>query len=135
MTDTLLEVSGLNAGYGSSQVLHDLTFSMGTEAVAIVGRNGMGKTTLCNSLMGLIDTTSGDVEFKGGSIAGLSPEKVARSGIAYVPQGRRLFSSLTVDEHLRMLAKGTRGQRWTPQAVYDLFPRLAERRSNGGAEL
>ncbi|MGI9665845.1 MAG: ABC transporter ATP-binding protein [Acidimicrobiia bacterium] len=135
MTDTLLKVSGLNAGYGSSQVLHDLTFSMGTEAVAIVGRNGMGKTTLCNSLMGLLDPTSGDVEFMGKSITGLSPEKVARTGIAYVPQGRRLFSSLTVDEHLRMLAKGTKGKRWTPEAVYELFPRLAERKSNGGAEL
>jgi branched-chain amino acid transport system ATP-binding protein len=130
-----LRVSNLDVGYGSSQVLHDLSFSMGVESVAVVGRNGMGKTTLCNAIMGLLPKISGEVEFMGTPITKASPEKIARSGIAYVPQGRRLFPSLTVDEHLRMLAKGTRGKRWTPQAVYELFPRLAQRRSNGGAEL
>jgi branched-chain amino acid transport system ATP-binding protein len=108
---------------------------MGREAVSIVGRNGMGKTTLCNTLMGLLKSTAGEVTFAGKRIDGLQPEKVARRGIAYIPQGRRLFPSLTVDEHLAMLAKGTRGKRWTPAAVYELFPRLAQRRKNGGAEL
>ena len=135
MSGELLRVQGLCAGYGASQVLEELSFSMTSEAVSIVGRNGMGKTTLCNTLMGLLKSTSGEVTFAGNRIDGLPPEKIARQGIAYIPQGRRLFPSLTVDEHLAMLAKGTRGKRWTPAAVYELFPRLAQRRKNGGAEL
>jgi len=135
MKEPVLEVRGLCAGYGESQVLDDVTFSMGVEPVAIIGRNGMGKTTLCQTLMGLLGPTAGEVLFHGEPIHGRAPEKVAGAGISYVPQGRRLFPSLTVDEHLQMLAKGTRGKRWTPDAVYDLFPRLAERRANGGAEL
>ena len=98
----------------------------------MIGRNGMGKTTLCNTIMGLVRPTGGEVTFDGERIEHRSPEKIARRGISYVPQGRRLFPSLTVDEHLTMLAKGTRGKRWTPDAVYELFPRLAERRRNGG---
>ena len=135
MSDELLKVDRLCAGYGASLVLEDLSFSMGTEAVCIVGRNGMGKTTLCNALMGLVKPSSGEITFAGSQLAGQSPEKVAGHGIGYAPQGRRLFPSLSVDEHLAMLAKGTRGKRWTPEAVYELFPRLAERRKNGGAEL
>jgi branched-chain amino acid transport system ATP-binding protein len=135
MTEALLKIDNLHAGYGASQVLEGVSLSMGVEAVTVVGRNGMGKTTLCNTIMGLIKPESGTITMAGREIQGLAPEKVARQGIAYVPQGRRLFRSLTVDEHLAMLAKGTRGKRWTPEAVYDLFPRLAERRKNGGAEL
>jgi len=135
MPEELLRVDNLCAGYGASQILEDLSFSMGQEAVTIVGRNGMGKTTMCNTLMGLLTSSSGSITFEGERIDGLTPEKVARRGIAYIPQGRRLFPSLTVDEHLAMLAKGTKGKRWTPEAVYELFPRLAERRKNGGAEL
>jgi branched-chain amino acid transport system ATP-binding protein len=135
MSEELLRVQGLCAGYGASQVLEELSFTMTREAVSIVGRNGMGKTTLCNTLMGLLKSTTGEVTFAGNRIDGLPPEKIARQGIAYIPQGRRLFPSLTVDEHLAMLAKGTRGKRWTPAAVYELFPRLAQRRKNGGAEL
>ena len=133
--EALLSVEDLVAGYGTSQVLEGLTFSMGTEAVCIVGRNGMGKSTLCKTIMGLVTPTAGAIAFSGRRIDGLAPEKVARSGIAYVPQGRRLFPSLTVEEHLAMLAPESRGKRWTPAAVYELFPRLADRRSNGGAEL
>ncbi len=135
MTDALLEVNGLCAGYGASQVLDEVGFAMGVEAVGIIGRNGMGKTTLCATLMGLVKPSAGEVVFRGERIDRKSPERIARSGIAYVPQGRRLFPSLTVDEHLQMLAKGTRGKRWTPAAVYELFPRLGQRRRNGGAEL
>ncbi len=135
MPDELLRVDNLCAGYGTSMILEDLSFSMGQEPVSIVGRNGMGKTTLCKTLMGLLRPTSGSIVFDGVPLHGLPPEKIARSGIAYIPQGRRLFPSLTVDEHLAMFAKGARGKRWTPEAVYDLFPRLAERRRNGGAEL
>jgi branched-chain amino acid transport system ATP-binding protein len=133
--EPLLVVEGLTAGYAASRVLEDLSFTMGHEAVCIVGRNGMGKTTLCNTLLGMIKPSHGSIVFQGDHIEGLPPERAARRGIAYVPQGRRLFPSLTVDEHLRMLAKGTRGKRWTPDAVYELFPRLAQRKRNGGAEL
>jgi branched-chain amino acid transport system ATP-binding protein len=135
MTDQLLEVQGLEAGYGQSRVLDGITFSMGTESVAIIGRNGMGKTTLCKALMGLIRPSAGTVRFDGVVLNGLTPEKISRVGIGYVPQGRRLFPSLTVDEHLRMLANGTRGKRWNSEAVYELFPRLAQRRQNRGGEL
>lgn len=134
-TRPLLEIRGLHAGYGASQVLDDVTFSMGAEAVGIVGRNGMGKTTLCDTLMGLVRPSSGEVLLHGERIDGRSPEHIARRGMSYVPQGRRLFPSLTVDEHLAMLAKGTRGKRWTPDAIYELFPRLAERKRNSGAAL
>ncbi len=135
MTDQLLEVQGLEAGYGQSRVLDGISFSMGTESVAIVGRNGMGKTTLCKALMGLIRPSAGSVIFDGVVLNGLTPEKISRVGIGYVPQGRRLFPSLTVDEHLRMLAKEAKGKRWTADGVYELFPRLAQRRQNRGGEL
>ena len=136
MSETpLLEVRDVTAGYGESQVLDGISFSMGVEAVGIIGRNGMGKTTLCDTLMGLIRPTGGEVLVKGEHVERRSPEKIANSGISYVPQGRRLFRSLTVDEHLAMLAKGTRGKRWTPAAVYELFPRLAQRKNSGGADL
>lgn len=131
----LLGVDGLCAGYGAARVLDDVTFTMGVEAVCVIGRNGMGKSTLCNALTGMLRPTAGRVTLAGERLEGASPEKIARRGIAYVPQGRRLFPSLSVDEHLAMLAKGTRGRRWTPDAVYELFPRLAQRRGNGGAEL
>ena len=135
MTGPLLEVDGLEAGYGLSRVLDGISFSMGTESVAIIGRNGMGKTTLCKALMGLIRPSHGSVIFDGVDLTGLAPERISRAGIGYVPQGRRLFPSLTVDEHLRMLANGTKGKRWTSEAVYQLFPRLAQRRQNRGGEL
>ncbi|HVM20880.1 MAG TPA: ABC transporter ATP-binding protein, partial [Egibacteraceae bacterium] len=131
----LLEVRDLCAGYGESQVLDHVSFRMGVEAVGIIGRNGMGKTTLCDTLMGLIRPTSGEILLHGEPISGKTPEKIARAGISYVPQGRRLFPSLTVDEHLAMLAKGTRGKRWTPKAVYELFPRLADRTASHAGSL
>ena len=133
--DSLLEVSGLDAFYGPAHVLQGVTFTMGDEPVAIIGRNGMGKTTLCNAIMQIRPaTTRGSIRFRGEECVGRPSYKVAALGIGYVPQGRRLFESLTVDEHLRMVA--SRGeQRWTPDAVYELFPRLAERRRNGGMQL
>ena len=79
----------------------------------MIGRNGMGKTTLCNTIMGLVRATSGEVDLQRRANRQPRPEKIARRGVSYVPQGRRLFPSLTVDEHLTMLAKGTRGKRWT----------------------
>ncbi|MEM9523471.1 MAG: ABC transporter permease, partial [Pseudomonadota bacterium] len=96
-------------------------------------RNGMGKTTLCKAIMGLVPVASGVISFAGRAIDGLDPAETARFGIGYVPQGRRLWRSLTVDEHLRLVEK--RGGAWTVERVYAVFPRLAERRSNGGAQL
>jgi branched-chain amino acid transport system ATP-binding protein len=135
----LLEVNGLNAFYGRAQALEDVSFSMGHGSIAIIGRNGMGKTTLCNAIMGISPPhATGSVLFEGKELVGLASYKIARCGIGYVPQGRRLFASLTVDQHLRIAARGASsngGSEWTRERVYDLFPRLGERRRNGGAEL
>ena len=131
----LLQVSHLDAFYGPAHVLQGVSFTMGDEPVAIIGRNGMGKTTLCNAIMQIRPaTTRGSIRFLGEECVGRPSYKIAASGIGYVPQGRRLFESLTVDEHLRMVASGG-DRRWTPDAVYELFPRLAQRRRNGGMQL
>jgi branched-chain amino acid transport system ATP-binding protein len=134
MSEPLLTIEGLNAFYGPVHVLHDVSLEMGSEPVAIIGRNGMGKTTLCASIMGLSPPhATGSIRFRGRELRGLAPYKIAQAGIGYVPQGRRLFPSLSVDEHLRMVA--SRNGDWTIDKVYDLFPRLAERKQNGGAQL
>ena len=135
MSDVLLAVEGLNAHYGSARVVQDVSFELGEQALAIVGRNGMGKTTLCAAIMGLTPPrSSGSVRFDGHELVGKAPYRIAGLGIGYVPQGRRLFPSLTVEEHLR-IAASRNGGRWTMERVYDLFPRLAERKRNGGAQL
>jgi branched-chain amino acid transport system ATP-binding protein len=137
MTEALLAVEDLHAFYGPAHVLQGVSFEIGDEPIAIVGRNGMGKTTLCAAIMGITPPrTSGSVRIRGAEIRGKPSYKVARSGIGYVPQGRRLFPSLSVDEHLRIV-EGRRdgGQRWDAARVYELFPRLAERKRNGGAQL
>jgi branched-chain amino acid transport system ATP-binding protein len=133
----LLEVAGLSAYYGSAQALEDVTFTMRRESIAIVGRNGMGKTTLCNAIMGLSPPRAeGSIRLEGEELVGVPSHKIARRGVGYVPQGRRLFPSLTVDQHLKIAARGaSNGSAWTRERVYDLFPRLAERKRNGGAEL
>jgi branched-chain amino acid transport system ATP-binding protein len=134
-SSSLLDVEGLNAFYGRAQVLHDVAFTIGNESVAIVGRNGMGKSTLCAAIMGLAPPrSSGSVRFQGSELHGRPPHKIARAGLGYVPQGRRLFPSLTVDQHLKIAARNT-ANGWTSERVYELFPRLAERKRNGGAEL
>jgi branched-chain amino acid transport system ATP-binding protein len=139
-SDPLLEISELSAYYGSARALEDVTFSMSRESIAIVGRNGMGKTTLCNAILGISPPRAeGSIRFQGRELVGVVSHKIARLGIGYVPQGRRLFPSLTVDQHLRIAARGGAsaggGEEWTRERVYDLFPRLAERKSNGGAQL
>ena len=135
MTEPLLEISSLDVGYGQAQVLHGVDLQVGQEAVSVIGRNGMGKTTLCNAIMGLLPVMGGSIRFRGLELIGLPPYKIAASGIGYVPQGRRLFTSLTVDEHLAMLARDARGKRWTPAEVYELFPRLAERKKLSATSL
>jgi branched-chain amino acid transport system ATP-binding protein len=133
--DAILVVEGLNAFYGRAQALEGVNFQMGRESIAIIGRNGMGKTTLCNAIMGIRPPeTSGSVRFEGTELVGRPSYKIAGAGIGYVPQGRRLFPSLSVDEHLRMISIPG-GSRWTPDRVYELFPRLADRKRNGGAQL
>jgi len=134
--NALLTVEGLNASYGSARVLTDVSFELGEQAVAIIGRNGMGKTTLCAAIMGIKPPQiSGSIRFEGKELVGKSSNRIARLGIGYVPQGRRLFPSLSVDEHLRMVSGRNGSDRWTVQRVYELFPRLAERKGNGGAQL
>ena len=134
----LLVVENLNAYYGAAQALEDVSFDIGGESVAIVGRNGMGKTTLCNAIMGVPPVRAeGSIRFEGREIRGRASYRTAKLGIGYVPQGRRLFPSLSVHEHLLMVAprRGGGANGWTVDRVYDLFPRLRERRRNGGAQL
>ena len=132
--DPVFEVVDLNVSYAHVHVLQDVSFAMGAEPLGMVGRNGMGKSTLADAIVGLLRAQSGSVRFEGKEITGLSPNRINRAGIAYVPQGRRIFPSLTVHEHLTMVRRSA-GARWTVDSVYDLFPRLADRRRNGGAEL
>jgi branched-chain amino acid transport system ATP-binding protein len=138
-TPPLLEIEGLDAFYGSAQALEGVTFRMDRESTAIVGRNGMGKTTLCNAILGLAPPrATGSIRFHGNELIGRASHKIARLGIGYVPQGRRLFPSLSVDQHLRIAARGvsaTGDGAWTRERIYELFPRLADRKRNGGDEL
>jgi branched-chain amino acid transport system ATP-binding protein len=135
-TTPLLVVDRVSAYYGSAQALEDVSFEVAGGATAIVGRNGMGKTTLCNAIMGIPPArVTGSIRYQGRELVGRPSYRIAKLGIGYVPQGRRLFPSLSVDEHLRMLAGRGGGNRWTIARVYDLFPRLKERRRNGGAQL
>ena len=137
MSEALLTVEGLNAFYGPSHVLRDVSFAMGDEPIAIIGRNGMGKTTLCAAIVGITPPrATGSIRFAGHELVGKPSYRIARLGVGYVPQGRRLFPSLTVDEHLRMIeGRGGGVSQWTPQRIYELFPRLAERKRHGGAQL
>ena len=113
--NALLTVEGLNASYGSARVLTDVSFELGEQAVAIIGRNGMGKTTLCAAIMGIKPPQiSGSIRFEGKELVGKSSNRIARLGIGYVPQGRRLFPSLSVDEHLRMVSGRNGSDRWFP---------------------
>ena len=131
----LLEISGLNAYYGSAHVLQGVDFRMDVEPVSVIGRNGMGKSTLCNAIMGLVGHTSGSVLFAGKELRGAHAYQIADAGIGYVPQGRRLFRSLSTDEHLRMLGKPPAGSRWTIDEIYTLFPRLTERKRISATQL
>jgi branched-chain amino acid transport system ATP-binding protein len=133
MAEPLLRISGLNVRYGQSHVLQGVDLEVDAEPLSLVGRNGMGKTTLCNAITGLVAAT-GSVKLAGVELVGRRPHEIARAGVGYVPQGRRVFASLSVEEHLRMVAKrGSTG--WTIKKVYDLFPSLAARKKNGATQL
>ena len=134
----LLEVAKLEAGYGASPVLFgiDLAIAAG-EMVTLLGRNGMGKTTTVRSIMGLTPPRGGSIRFRGASLERLRPERIARLGIALVPEGRQIFPNLSVREHLVAFAgnRSGRADPWTPERVFQLFPRLKERQNNGGSQL
>jgi len=133
MANNELVVENLVVSYGNIEVLHGINLRVSDEPICLMGRNGMGKSTLAQSIMGLLPVSSGTISYGGKVLNNLKPYEIAKSGIAYVPQGRRVFPSLSVHEHLKMLEK--RGGTWTTEKVYNFFPRLAERKKNGGAML
>jgi branched-chain amino acid transport system ATP-binding protein len=130
----LLEVRDLNGYYGSAHVLQGVSFSMGAEPVALIGRNGMGKSTMCAAIVGLLGHSEGSVKLEGQELHGKAAYKIASAGIGFVPQGRRLFQSLTVDEHLEIVGASSKAD-WTADRVYELFPRLGERKNVSGTSL
>ncbi|RYG08087.1 MAG: ABC transporter ATP-binding protein, partial [Burkholderiales bacterium] len=130
----MLSIRDIDVHYGQAHILQGVQLDVGKEPLAIVGRNGMGKTTLCQSIMGMVRPSSGSIRFDGEELLGKPPNLIARSGIAIVPQGRRCFPSLSVHEHLRLVSQGA-DARWNIDRVYATFPRLAERRKNGGHQL
>jgi branched-chain amino acid transport system ATP-binding protein len=133
----LLKVQGLHAGYGRSPVLFDVNLQVAPgEIVGLLGRNGMGKTTLVRTVMGLIRPTAGSVSLAGQPLARLPTHTIAQRGVAWVPEGRQVFANLSVEEHLSSFARpGPEGAHWTPQRLMTLFPRLAERRQHMGNQL
>ncbi|HEU4358708.1 MAG TPA: ABC transporter ATP-binding protein [Xanthobacteraceae bacterium] len=132
----MLSVEHLQAAYGPAQVLFDITFRIGAgEVVALLGRNGMGKTTTIRTIMGLLPACGGSVVFEGVSLIGLPPYRIAQAGLGLVPEGRQIFPTLTVEENLIATAASRFTPRWTLDRVYDFFPQLAERRRHLGDEL
>ncbi len=129
-----LEVRGLDVYYGHSHALQGVDLTLDSGVFSVVGRNGMGKTTLCKTVMGLLKASGGSIRVRGEDITNQSPARIARLGVGYVPQGRRLWRSLSVDEHLR-LAAGVRRGPWSVERIYETFPRLAERKGHGGGQL
>jgi branched-chain amino acid transport system ATP-binding protein len=133
----MLEIAGVSAAYGDARVLDRVSLRVREgEIVALLGRNGMGKTSLVRSVMGLGSprVTEGSVKLEGTELVGLRPNRIANHRIGYVPQGRRLFASLTVLEHLHMLDRGRKGA-WSVSRVFEAFPRLAERQGHRGNQL
>jgi branched-chain amino acid transport system ATP-binding protein len=136
-TEPMLAVEHLVARYGPAQVLFDVSLSVSAgEVVALVGRNGMGKTTTIRTIMGLLRACGGRVRFEGRPLIGLPPYRIAQAGLGLVPEGRRIFPTLTVEENLVATASERSGTaRWRLHDIYALFPILAERRGNMGGEL
>ena len=134
----LLEVENLETAYGASQVLFGLSIEINQgEAVTLLGRNGMGKTTTVRSIMGLTRARSGGIRFRGAPIEREAPDRIGRMGIALVPEGRQIFPNLSVRENLVAFAgnRSGRADPWTPEKVFDLFSHLKERKNNMGSEL
>ena len=138
MSPLLIDAQGLHSYYGASHILHGIDFFVARgETIGLMGRNGMGKSTLLKTIMGLVKPRAGTVTIAGQAMAGRAPYEIARLGVAYVPEGRGIFGNLSVVENLKMAARaGTRGQRdWTYERVLDTFPRLKERLGHGGQQL
>jgi branched-chain amino acid transport system ATP-binding protein len=141
VTESLLRVEGLFASYGQLQAIRGVSFDVEAgQALAVIGENGAGKTTLFHSLSGLHGTTTGDVVFDGEHIRGVPAHELVRRGIALVPEGRRIFPSLTVDENLRVAEdqhrrRPHRARRWTRARVYELFPDLVAAARRGGHQI
>lgn len=134
----LIAASGLNTYYDDSHILRDLSLALRPgEALGLMGRNGMGKTTLIRTIMGLVRPRSGKVEIAGRDVTREAPYRIAQQGLAYVPEGRGIFASLSVAENLAIAERaGIDGERaWTRERVLDLFPRLQQRYTNGGDQL
>jgi len=137
-TTPLIRATGLHTHYGQSHILRGVDFTVEPgQTIGLMGRNGMGQTTLLKSLMGIVKPSGGGVLIKGQPMTGAPTFEIARMGIAYVPEGRGIFGNLSVKENLQMSARaGTKGQRdWTYERVLDTFPRLAERLNHGGQQL
>jgi branched-chain amino acid transport system ATP-binding protein len=139
-TLTLLDLQDVWASYGDSTVLRGISLRVQKgSVVSLLGRNGMGKSTTVKTIVGVLRATQGEVRLRGEKISGLSAWRVARSGIGWVPEGRRVFTGLTVEENLRVVerpsAGGAHGSDWSLQSAYELFPRLKERRSNPAGAL
>ena len=137
-SELLIDARGVQTYYGASHILRGIDFTVARgETIGLMGRNGMGKSTLLKSIMGLVKPRSGAIAIAGQPMMGRAPYEIARLGIAYVPEGRGIFGNLSVVENLKMAARaGTRGQRdWTYDRVLDTFPRLKERLGHGGQQL
>ncbi|MGS5086905.1 ABC transporter ATP-binding protein [Hydrogenophaga sp. A37] len=138
MSTPLIQTTALNTHYGQSHILRGIDFTvLPGQTIGLMGRNGMGKTTLLKSIMGIVKPSGGTVHIKGQPMTGAPTFEIARMGIAYVPEGRGIFGNLSVKENLQMAARaGTQGQRdWTYDRVLETFPRLAERLGHGGQQL
>jgi len=138
MSELLIKARAINTYYGASHILRNVDFSLArAQTLGLMGRNGMGKSTLLKSIMGLVKPRSGSIEIMGQSMLGRAPFEIARRGIAYVPEGRGIFGNLSVLENLKMTARsGTRGQLdWTLERALETFPRLKERLRHGGWQL
>jgi len=140
MDHPYLSVRGLQAGYGRAQVLFDISFDVRPgEVVTLLGRNGMGRSTTVKCLFGMLASSAGEIEVGGLRTRGLPPHRIARQGLALVPEGRQIFTELSVEENLVATARnavdGTRARAWTLERVYEFFPRLRERRGNLGWQL
>ena len=136
MTDApLLNVEEIQVYYDTSHILQGVSLTLEKGIIAIVGRNGMGKTTLVKAIMGLVPSREGRIFLGGEEITNMKPYEIGSRGVGYVPQGRELFPSLSVEEHLMIAARGGDGGGWDIERVYELFPRLRERAKQGGATL
>lgn len=141
--DPVLQVTGLEAWYGAAQVLFGLDLAVGRgEVVALMGRNGAGKSTTLKSIIGLMERARGDVRLFGDPILGLSPHRIARAGVGYVPEDRRIFAGLTLEENLdigrhppRTWPDGTPAPSWTPERLFDLFPNLGRMPGRPGGQM